>query len=167
MPIVDFQNRYETPLVLTIEPWGDQHEVPHLGRAGIRYSLRDGAEDRCFSDVSPHLIEFWCNADSYEIDVVPPSPSDLLMWEICVQGGWCGGIVDGQPTSVRDLIPTSGTVTAQDFAKLTVKADGWPSSEPPKEHHLRWLEERFIAHLGGARVSAEVLLQTARKPFDS
>jgi hypothetical protein len=167
MPIAEFQNRGEAPLVLLVEPWGDRHDVPHLARAGVRYTVSEGAEDRCYSAVSAQEIELWCNADNYEIDIVAPSPADLLMWEICVIGGWCGGIVDGEPTRVGDLIPISGTVTAEDFAKLAVHADGWPSSERPKDHHLRWLEAKFVEHLGGSSVDAEVLHRTARRPFDS
>jgi hypothetical protein len=166
MPVVEFENRNETPLVLLIEPWGERHEVPHLARAGIRYTLSEGTEDRCYTAVSKQEIEVWCNGDSYEIDIVPALPSDKLMWEICVRGGWCGGIVEGKPTRVVDLIPASGTVTAEDYAKMTLHADGWPASEPPKGDHLRWLEGKFVEHLGSSSVDAEVFHGTARRPFD-
>lgn len=167
MPIVDFENRNEAPLVLLVEPWGERHEVPHLARAGIRYSVGGDSEDRCYSALSGQQVEFWCNAESYEIEIVCPSPSEKLMWDICVAGGWCGGIVDGKPTTVGDLLPASGTMTAQDFARLAVQADGWPAAVPPDERHLRWLEAKFIEHLGGPSVDVEVLRRTSRRPFDS
>lgn len=167
MPIIEFENDNEARLVLLIEPWSDRHEVPHLARAGIRYSLREGAEDRFYTAMSGQEIRVWCEADCYEIDIVPPSPSDLLMRDICVEGGWCGGIVEGQPTRVSDLIPASGTLTANDFATLAIYADEGPSSEPPKEHHLRWLEAKFVEHLGQWTIEAEVLHRSTRRPFDS
>jgi hypothetical protein len=166
MPIVDFENVDEAVLVLVIMPCGERHEIPHLARAGVRYALREGSEDRCYSGVSKHQIEFWCDADSYEIDIVLPSAYDKLLWDICLSGGWCGGLVDGKPTHVNDLLPASGTVTAQEFARLTVKADGWPASEPPKERHLRWLEAKFIEHLGSQTVDAKVLRQNLTLPFE-
>src|SRR4051812_23856595 len=146
MPIVEFENRDRTPLMLMIEPSGERHEVPHLARAGIRYSLQEGVEDRCYSAVSAQEISFWCDADSYEIEIVCPSAAGRLLWEICVGGGWCGGIVDGKPTSVDDLLPATGSVTAREFASLAVQASGWPANEPPKEHDLDWISAKFIEH---------------------
>jgi hypothetical protein len=163
----EFENHDEAPWVLLIEPWGHQHQVPDLGRADVRYSLRPGEEDRCYSAVLARQIELWINAGSYEIDIVPPAPFRMLMWDICVRGGWCGGIADGAPTHVSDLLPASGPVTAETFAKLTVQADGSPSSEPPRHHHLQWLEAKFVKHLGSSLVDAKLLRQAPRRPFDS
>ena len=166
MTIAAFENRRETPLVLVIEPWGEKHEIPHLSTAGVRYALKDGAEDRSYSVVSDNQIDFWCNADSYEIEIVHPSAYDRLSWDICVNGGWCGGIVDGKPTRVDDLLPEVGTVTAEEFAKLTARADGWPESKPVDEKHLRWLEAKFVEHLGSPSVSTDVLRQITARPFE-
>lgn len=157
-----FENSDKAPLALLILPWGDTHHVPHLAAAGIRYSLSKGAEDRCHSVVSAGAIEFWCSADSYEIDIVPPLPSDTLAWEICAEGGWCGGAY----ASFRDLLPASGIVTASDFAKLVHDAEGGSSFDPLKENHVQWLTARFVKHLGALQVDAEALRQTARRPFD-
>ncbi|HEY0313770.1 MAG TPA: hypothetical protein VGC56_14920 [Allosphingosinicella sp.] len=166
MPIIEFENYHEVPLVLVIEPWGHRHEVPERARVGVRYALAEGAEDRCYSAVSAQKIELWCEAASYEIDIVPPLPAQRLMRDICVRGGWCGGMVEGVATHVLDLLPASGRVTAEDFANLAIKADG-DQTEPPKQHHLRWLEAKFAEHLGTASVDAELLHRTARRPFDS
>ena len=166
MRIVEFQNYNKAPLVLLVEPWGQRHEVPHLATAGIRYAVPEGTEDRCYSLVSGQEIRVWCNANSYEIDIVCPLPCERLMWDICVRGGWCGGIVDGEATTVYDLLPASGTVTARLFAELTVRADGWPASEPLREEHLRALEELFIEHLGQPSVDVEELQRVPRRPFE-
>ncbi|SER60650.1 hypothetical protein [Sphingobium sp. YR768] len=166
MAIIEFENGDETTLILVVEPWGDRHEVPHLARVGLRYVLSENAEDRSYSVVSERKIELWCNADSYDIDIVFPSPCDMLMWDICVRGGWCGGIVDGKPVRVDDLIATSGTVTAEDFARLAVRADGGSGGELRETQHLRWLEAKFVEHLGGASVDAAMFRRTARRPFE-
>ncbi len=162
---MQFENRKQTSLTLVIEPWGERHDIPHLATAGVRYVLNDGAEDRCSSVVSDDLIEFWCNADSYEVEVVAPSPFERLSWDICVNGGWCGGLVDDKPTSVSDLLPASGIVTAQAFASLAVRADGWPKGDPVPEKHLRWLEDRFVEHLGAASVDVAALRKYSPRPF--
>ena len=103
-----FANRNEADLLLTMEPSGERIKVPHLAEAGIRYSLKDGAEDRCYAYMSTDAVEVWCNTDSYEVDIVYPSAFDRLSWDICVNGGWCGGIMDGNPTTVEDLLPQTG-----------------------------------------------------------
>src|SRR6218665_2965006 len=166
MPIVAFHNDRKTALALIVEPWGERHTIPYRSTAGIRYTLQEGAEDRSFCNVSRGQINFWCNSDGYEIDVVHPSACDNLLWDICVNGGWCGGIVNGEPTHVDDLLPKTGTVTAKDFARLAVKADGWPDAEPVPAKHFIWLEAKFIEHLGASEVPCETLRQITRSPFD-
>lgn len=165
MPIAEFENRNETPLALTVQPWGDNHQVPHLATAGIRYSLKDGAEDRSYTVVTDGTVEFWCNADTYECDVVHPSPFDRLSWDICVKGGWCGGIIDGNPTTVDDLLPRTGKINARQFAELAMRADGWPEGEQLDDNHLRWLQAKFVEHLGAESVDAEDLLRNVARPF--
>lgn len=165
MPIVEFENRNELPLVLIVQPWGDEHEVLHLATAGIRYSLKDGAEDRCYTVVANGKVEFWCNADCYDLEIVNPSAWHRLTWDICVNGGWCGGIVDGNPTTVDDLLPRTGEISAQQFAEFVIRADGWPNGEQFEDKHLRWLEAKFIEHLGAASVGTEVLRYNAARPF--
>jgi hypothetical protein len=166
MRILEFHNREQVPLILEVEPGGARHEIPHLATAGLRYSLPQGVEDRCSSVMSEHRVEFWCSADKYEVEVVHPSPRDRLSWDICVNGGWCGGIVDNIPATFEDLLPEVGSITAEDFAILVVEADGWPEGEPMLEKHLRWLEAKFTEHLGAREVDAEVLRRFTRIPFE-
>ncbi len=152
-------------MVLTVEPRGETYKVPHLAVAGIRYELKDGAEDRCYASVSEFAVEFWCNADAYEIDIIHPSAFDRLSWDICVNGGWCGGIVDGKPTTVDELLPQTGKIRARTFAELAMRADGWPDDEPLDEKHLRFLEAKFVEHLGADSVGAENLRRNLARPF--
>ena len=166
MPIIEFENYREITLTLSVQPSDESHELPPLARAGIRYTLKEGAEDRCYSSVSDRRIEIWCDAESYEIDIVYPSPFDRLCSDICLHGGWCGGIVDGKPTVVDELLPSTGPVTAEEFARLAVRADGWPEAEPLPEKHLRWIEAKFIEHLGADAVDVEALRPNLARPFD-
>lgn len=168
MPIVAFENRRTTPLKLVIEPAGETHEVPHLATAGIRYSVEEGAEDRSTSLVIEDGIEFWCNAESVEVDIVLPSPFETLLWDICVNLGFCGGMVDGKPTYAADLIPAEGFLSAEAFADLAIVAEGaWPNLD---EARLRWgktLEAKFVEHLGEAVAPVKGLTEYHRRPFDA
>jgi hypothetical protein len=40
---------------------------------------------------------------------------NALMHDVCVGRGWCGGIVNGQPSHVDHLIPEAGPVSAEQF----------------------------------------------------
>lgn len=166
MPIVAFQNRLKNPLSLVIEPMSERYDVPPLATVGIRYALPQGAEDRSTSVVSHGEIEFWCNATNVDVEVVPYSPAETLLHDICVNGGWCGGIVNGKPTHVEDLLPRTGIVTAREFARLAAKADGWADAEPVPDDHLDWLASRFIENLGADSMPAEELQKRSHRPFD-
>lgn len=165
MTLLQFQNRRDTPLTVLIEPADDRHILPPLAMIGIRRTCPPGAEARLMCDVSETQISIWCD-DPPEIDIVLPSPFDLLLWHICVGSGWCGGIVGGVPTHVTDLLPKSGTVTARQFAELAIRADGWPDGEPFEEKHLHQLETAFITRMGAASAEAEALQMSLKRPFE-
>jgi hypothetical protein len=161
MPIVAFENRRTAPLELVVEPMGERHEVPHLATVGIRYTLEDGVEDFSTSVVGDQDIEFWCNAASVEVDIVYPSPFDRLLWDICVNLGFCGGLMNGEPTHVSDLIPEAGVLGAAAFADLVIRADG---GGPTRLRQA--LEAKFVEHLGVPVVPVEQLKGNHRRPFD-
>ena len=165
MPIAQFENRNDTPLVLIVHPSGDKYEVPPFATAGVRYSLQHGAEDRCYTVVSDRTVEFWCNSDTYELDIVHPSAFDALLCDICENGGWCGGVNDGNPTTVDDLLPRAGEISARLFAELVLRADGWPEGEPLDDKHLSWLQAKFVEHLRAESVDAEALVRNVARPF--
>ena len=167
MPIAAFQNYRTSILHLVIEPLGERHEVPHLATVGIRYTVDEGEEDRSTSIVGDDRIEFWCNARRVEVDVVYPSPYEKLLWDLCVNLGFCGGTVNGVPTYVSDLLPQDGPIGTKAFATLAIQAEGdWPN---PQEARLRWgetVEAKFVEHLGAAVVPVKMLRETQRRPFD-
>ena len=125
MPIAEFQNYNDEDIVLTVSPWGDEHKIPPLARVGIRYTLKVGEEDRCYASISDRRLDFWCNADTYEIEVVSPSPYDRLLWRLAV-GGWCGGIVNDKPTTVGDLLPATGMVEPWNLPDWSCLPTGGP-----------------------------------------
>ncbi|WP_447728069.1 hypothetical protein [Sphingomonas koreensis] len=153
-------------LTLVVEPWEDEHQVPHLATIGVRYVPRAAEVDRSTCVVSEIRIDLWLDADSYEVDLVHPTAFDRLLWDICVRGGCCGSIIDDVPTTVDDLLPESGDITAQAFAMLVCRAEGYLESEAPSEKHIAWLEARFREHLGAASVNAASLRRNLRRPFE-
>lgn len=82
-----------------------------------------------------------------------------LMQEVCVEKGWCGGVVDGKPTHVDDFIPESGRVTAEQFVDWLFRADGMdPFVELEKwQKHKDGLKDAFIRHMGADVVDASML----------
>ena len=167
MPVSVFENSNQEVLTFTLEPNGEQYELPHLARIGVRYSLNDGAPDRTFADMGKHSIRFWCDAPSREVEIIYPTPFDLLLADMCVRLGFCGGLVNGKPMHVTDLLPSTGAVTAEKFAELAISAESDVKSPPDK--HLRWvsvLSEAFVRHMGADAVPAEALVQNFARPFD-
>jgi hypothetical protein len=167
MPIAVFENNTTKPLTFVVEPSNEQYEVPVLARVGVRYSFEDGVVDRTFADVGEGIVRFWCDSQSREVELVYPTPFDLLLTDVCVRLGFCGGLVNDKPTHVTRLLPTTGIVTAEEFARLAISAECDQRSSPDKE--LRWevlLVAAFIEHLGAASVPAESLVQNLALPFE-
>tara|TARA_R110000751_G_scaffold2018_11_gene9539 strand:+ start:367592 stop:367882 length:291 start_codon:yes stop_codon:yes gene_type:complete len=87
------------------------------------------------------------------------SSFDRLMHEGCVERGWCGGIVDGKPKHVTDLLPAKGAVSAEQFARWLFEADG----VDPDEDRVKWqpyldgLKDAFVRHFGTAQVDVSQL----------
>ena len=166
MPILEFENRNEADLVLTVSPGGTEHTIPFLARAGVRYVLKEGELDRSATSLRDQAIDFWCNADAVEVDIVYPSLFDQLSWDLWVKGGWCGGIVDGRRTTVSDLIPASGTLEALEFFRLVIRAEGWPEDAPVPDRHLEWITAKFVKYFGSEPVSVDRLQLNLARTFD-
>ncbi|HCJ21371.1 MAG TPA: hypothetical protein DHV64_07525 [Erythrobacter sp.] len=87
------------------------------------------------------------------------SPFDQLMHEVCVERGWCGGIVDEKPRHVTDFLPESGVVSADQFALWLFEAEGVdPDEDRSKwQPHLDGLKAAFVRHLGEPQVAVSEL----------
>ena len=81
---------------------------------------------------------------------------NALMHEVCVGMGWCGGVIDGEPSHVDDFIPNEGSVTADQFVDWLFRADGMdPLEDPAKwQKHKDGLRNAFIRHMGSDIVNA-------------
>lgn len=86
-------------------------------------------------------------------------PYNALMHEVCVGHGWCGSIVNDEPSHVDDFIPASGPVTASQFVDWLFEADGMdPDTDPGKwQKHKDALRDAFIRHMGADVVDASRL----------
>ncbi|WP_395396694.1 hypothetical protein WBP07_28925 [Novosphingobium sp. BL-8A] len=87
---------------------------------------------------------------------------NALMREVCVDRGWCGGIVDGRPSHVDDFIPESGPVSADQFVDWLFRADGLDPADDPSKwlKHRRGLMDAFLRHMGSDVVDASLLKWT-------
>lgn len=87
------------------------------------------------------------------------TPFDALMHEVCVEQGWCGSVVADRPMHVTDLLPKSGTVTADQFVGWLFEADGVnPDEDRAKwQSHIDGLREAFIRHMGELSVDVQRL----------
>jgi hypothetical protein len=83
-----------------------------------------------------------------------PNKFDGMMHEFCVGLGFCGGERNGEPLHVTDFIPESGPVSADDFAKWLLTADGL---DPDDRHWIVRLKAVFIRHMGADVVDASML----------
>lgn len=87
------------------------------------------------------------------------TPFDALMYEVCVERGWCGAIVNDRPMHVTQFLPKNGSVTADQFVGWLFEADG----VDPDEDRVKWqihidgLREAFIRHMGGVVVDVKGL----------
>ncbi|WP_137864532.1 MULTISPECIES: hypothetical protein [unclassified Sphingomonas] len=155
MPISVFENGSEEPVTFILDPGDVHHELPPLARIGVRYSFGLGLVDRTFADIGERTIRFWCEGEMRDVEVVQPNAFDLLLWDICVKGGCCGG-----PAShVTDLLPSNGIVTAAEFASLVIQAEGGGGNE-------EWLAAKFVERMGSSSMPAQALVQNLAQPFD-
>ena len=87
-------------------------------------------------------------------------PYERLIHELCVNYGWCGGLVDDKPCHVDDFIPETGQVTADQFVEWVFAADSYdPRYEPVQktQKYRKAIREIFIQRMGSETVDAAKL----------
>ena len=85
------------------------------------------------------------------------SPYDALLNEICVGLGFCGSVVDGEPSHVDKFVPANAPVTADEFVTWVFMAEGWSPDEAAASSHAAELRKAFIRHMGAEAVDAQHL----------
>ena len=86
-----------------------------------------------------------------------PNAFDGMMHEFCVKLGWCGCVKDGKPVHVSDFIPEAGPVSADEFARWLIMADGFDLdrlSDPELGRWMTQLKAMFVKHMGSDVIEA-------------
>ena len=89
-----------------------------------------------------------------------PNAFDGMMHEFCVGIGFCGCVKDGKPLHVTDFIPEAGPVSADEFARWLIMADGLDPDQPSASEIRRWipkLKAVFVKHMGADVIDASNL----------
>jgi hypothetical protein len=92
-----------------------------------------------------------------------PNAFDGMMHQFCAKLGWCGAMRDGKPLHVSDFVPETGPVTADEFARWLVMADGLNPDQLSRSQ-LGELAEVFVKHMGASIVDASELRSGLRTP---
>jgi hypothetical protein len=88
-----------------------------------------------------------------------PNAFDGMLDEFCVRLGLCGCVKDGKRLHVTDFIPETGPVSADQFARWLIMADGLDPDEPTPEirRSIHRLKAVFAKHMGAGVVDASNL----------
>lgn len=99
-----------------------------------------------------------------QIEMSGKSDFERLVYFLCVQYGFCGGIHDDKFVHVSDLVPPRGTVTADDFIDWMFFAEGMLWLGDAKAMFMREkMRSAFIACMGSYEVDARRLRYRLRK----
>ena len=80
-----------------------------------------------------------------------------LLEEVCVRLGFCGSLVDDKPLHVDQLLPRTGSISANTFADALFKAEGWEPDGGAADRHRASVCDTFVRHLGALEVDARLL----------
>jgi hypothetical protein len=94
-----------------------------------------------------------------------PNAFDGMIHEFCVGMGWCGCSKDGKRLHVTDFIPETGPVSADEFARWLIMADGLDPDQLSASEIRRWvpqLKAVFVSHMGADVIDASNLRSNYR-----
>jgi hypothetical protein len=89
-----------------------------------------------------------------------PNAFGGMMHEFCVKLGWCGCVKDDKPLHVSDFIPETGPVSADEFARWLIMADGLDPDQLSVSEFRRWMPQLkavFVKHMGADVIDASNL----------
>ena len=161
--IVQFENSRDEPVNVIIEPSEQSIAIPPRATLGIRFARTGNL--RTTVDVQDDSISFWVDGH-FETDIVERTKAAALLWKVCVVGGWCGGTADGEAVHVDDFLPSSGNISAREFAEAVIRGDGVPLDESRWADTMAWLEKEFLAAFDVPSVEAKVFTDRNPLPFE-
>ncbi len=97
-------------------------------------------------------------------------PPERIRWNdarVLRRLGWCGCIKDGKPLHVTDFIPETGPVSADQFARWLIMADGLDLDQVSSSEIRRWVRQLkavFVKHMGADVIDASKLRSEYRGP---
>jgi hypothetical protein len=89
-----------------------------------------------------------------------PNAFDGMMREFCVKLGYCGRVKDGEALHVTHFIPETGSVSADQFARWLMVADGFDPDRLSTSELRRLMGQLtavFVEHMGADVVDASNL----------
>ena len=86
-----------------------------------------------------------------------PNKFDDMIYEFCAGHGFCGSVLNGRLSHVSDFIPQVGMVSADEFVRWILKAEGLEAYNNTKS-----LKAIFIKHMGADKVDAKDLRSSYR-----
>jgi hypothetical protein len=89
-----------------------------------------------------------------------PNAFDGMMHEFCAQMGWCGCAKGGKRLHVSDFIPETGPVSADEFARWLITAEGFDPDQLGPSDRRRWMPQLkavFVKHMGADVIDASNL----------
>jgi hypothetical protein len=69
MVTVRFSNETGKPLELMVEPWASTETIPAGSTFAIHYPAPTDRDDSSHAEVHQGMIRFWCEGDTYEVDI--------------------------------------------------------------------------------------------------
>jgi hypothetical protein len=87
-----------------------------------------------------------------------PNKFDGMMHELIAGLGWdCRCFKNGKPLFVNDFIPETGTVSADQFARCVIMAEGLDPQPKKYRRRIPELKAVFVKHMGADVVDASKL----------
>ncbi len=82
---------------------------------------------------------------------------EKLVWDACVIYGNCGT----GDTYIYDFLPKEGSLSAEEFARLMLKAEKMPKWRYGKQYQINydWCAERFRQTMGAETIDASEIWQ--------
>ena len=87
-----------------------------------------------------------------------PNKFDGMMYELIVGLAWdCRCFKNGEPVNIRDFIPETGSVSADQFARWVIMAEGLDPAQKKYRRRIPELKAVFVKHMGAEVVDASRL----------